>query len=312
MKQIRHLLIPTVSYVYRPNFGSQQFGYWKDVQRDTSSTLRTRYSIFDNALFSGPAAGMQNSVNFSLSNNLEAKVRQKTDSGYVYNKVTLLQNVGITGGYNFAADSMNMSIYNITGRTKVWKFFDVLFNAALDPYGFNNVTKTRTKQYAFDQNGKLLRFTTGNVAINAAFSSNTLEAMRKKKQPDLTNGAERGAQQTPETTQERLPWNLNVYYTINFDKSNPSKVTHVQSLNFSGDVKVTTNWKIGMTSGFDFINKNFTYTSVNLYRDLHCWEARISWVPFGFNKSYSLSINLKTSMLSDIKIPRQRQWYDNL
>ena len=90
-----------------------------------------------------------------------------------------------------------------------------------------------------------------------------------------------------------------------------NKVKDIQTLNFSGDVSVTKFWKLGVTSGYDFTNRNLSYTSINLYRDLKCWEARIDWVPFGFRKSYSLTINLKTSMLSDVKVPRQRQWYDN-
>lgn len=315
LKQIRHLLIPSVTYLYRPDFGASQYGFWKDVYSDTTHKNKTRYSIFENNLFGGPAIGKQNAVNFSLNNNLEAKVRHKTDSGYVYNKVTILQNMGITGGYNFAADSFNMANFAVTGRTKIWKFFDLLFNSSFDPYGYNAITKTREKDYAINTTGKLARFVSGNIALNAAFSSSTLEKIKIKKQPDLTNGAEQGATVTADQKQEKLPWNLNMYYNISFLKlttpHGKDSLAKAQTFNFSGDIKVTKNWKIGVTSGYDFLNHNFSYTSVNLYRDLHCWEARIDWVPFGFRKSYNLSINLKTSMLSDIKIPRQRQWYDN-
>ena len=110
--------------------------------------------------------------------------------------------------------------------------------------------------------------------------------------------------------QEKLPWNLNIYYNVTYTKI-LNKVKDIPALNFSGDIAVTKYWKLGMTSGYDFTNRNLSYTSINIYRDLRCWEARIDWVPFGFRKSYSLTINLKTSMLSDVKIPRQRQWYDN-
>jgi hypothetical protein len=127
----------------------------------------------------------------------------------------------------------------------------------------------------------------------------------------MTNGAERGA--PPKLPEEGpLPWSLNIFYNMNITQAYiGAKPKYVQSLNFSGDINVTKNWKLGATSGYDFTNKQLSYTSVNLYRDLKCWEARIDWVPFGFRKSYSLTINLKTSMLSDIKIPRQRQWFDN-
>ena len=205
----------------------------------------------------------------------------------------------------------------MTGRTKIWKYFDLVFGSTFDPYYTTILTNTltnteyayRSSQYSANVNGKLLNFYSGNIAINAAFSSSNI-TMRQKK-PDLTNGAERQA--TPTNTaqaQEKLPWTLNIYYNINYTKV-LNKIKDIQTLNFSGDIAVTKYWKLGLTSGYDFTNRNLSYTSVNIYRDLKCWEARIDWVPFGFRKSYNLTINLKTSMLSDVKIPRQRQWYDN-
>ncbi len=317
VKQIRHLLIPTLAYTYRPDFGEQQYGFWKDVITDTVNKLKTRYSIFENGLFGGPGIGEQNTLSLNLNNNLEAKVRKRTDTGSVYQKITLLQNLTFNGSYNFAADSFNLSNISMTGRTKIWKYFDLVFGSTFDPYYSTILTNTltnteyayRSSQYSANVNGKLLNFYSGNIAINASFSSSNL-TMRQKK-PDLTNGAERQA--TPTNTlqaQEKLPWTLNIYYNINYTKV-LNKIKDIQTLNFSGDIAVTKYWKLGLTSGYDFTNRNLSYTSVNIYRDLKCWEARIDWVPFGFRKSYNLTINLKTSMLSDVKIPRQRQWYDN-
>jgi hypothetical protein len=320
LKQIRHLLIPSLAYTYRPDFGAEQYGFWKDVISDTTYRYKNKYSIFENNLFSGPAQGEQNSLSVNLNNNLEAKVRKKTDTGFVFNKVSILQNLSFAGSYNFAADSFKMSNISMTGRTKIWKYFDLVFGSTFDPYhtvtrsvtdrfGLETISTYRTKEYEFNSNGKLAKFTTGNIAINAAFSSNNITSRAKK--PDLTNGAERGSVATSTAqAQEKLPWNLNIYYNITYTKV-LNKIKDIQTLNFSGDVSVTKFWKLGVTSGYDFTNRNLSYTSINLYRDLKCWEARIDWVPFGFRKSYSLTINLKTSMLSDVKIPRQRQWYDN-
>ena len=312
LQQIRHLLIPTLNYTYRPDFGEEQFGFWKEIITDTTTKRTTRYSVFENTLFGGPSIGAQNSLGFNLNNTIDAKVKKTSDTGVVYNKVQILQNLGITGTYNFAADSNKLSNIGINGRTKIWKYFDLVFGSSFNPYVTNITTGSKTKEYLFNQNGKLAQFETGNIALNAAFSSGNIQSMRIRK-PDLTNGAEMGANsaKTNEQSQEQLPWNLNVYYNITFRNQN-NKLTNVQTLNFSGDIKVTQFWKLGVTSGYDFNAKNLSYTSMNLYRDLKCWEARIDWVPFGFRKSYSLTINLKTSMLSDVKIPRQRQWYDNL
>lgn len=310
IKQIRHMLIPTINYLYRPNYGAENFGFYQTVRTSTLSSYQARYSVFENAMFPGPPDGEQNNIGINLNNTIDAKVRQNTDTGFTYKKVQILQNLTLNGNYNFAAENFKMSAITVSGRTKVWKFFDVLFNSNFDPYAIDPDTKRRIDKYSFAVSNKLARFTNGNAAVNASFSSNTLQTMRPKK-PDLTNAAEKGAAPTNTAqTQAQLPWNLNMYYNINFAKDTV-KVNTIQTLSFSGDIAITKNWKLGVTSGYDFTGKTLSYTSLNLYRDLRCWEARIDWVPFGFRKSYSLTINLKTSMLSDVKIPRQRQWYDN-
>lgn len=310
IKQIRHLLIPELRYTYRPDYGEKQYGFYKETYTDTTQRYINKYSVFENTIFGGPPPGEQNSLGINLNNNLEAKVRKGTDTGFIYNKVQILQNLSFSGTYNFAADSFKMSLISMTGRTKIWKFFDLVFGSTFDPYYYDKTTKYRTRDFSYNKGGNLVRFTTGNIALNASFSSSVVQAMKPKK-PDLTNGAEKGAAPTNTLqSQGQLPWNLNMYYNIRFDKDT-GNVRKVQTLTFAGDIAITKYWKLGMTSGYDFTAKTLSYTSINLYRDLRCWEARIDWVPFGFRKSYSLTINLKTSMLSDVKIPRQRQWYDN-
>jgi hypothetical protein len=310
VKQIRHLLIPTISYLYRPDYGKEQYGIWKSVQVDTLGH-RSSYSIFQNALFSGPAQGEQNAISFNLNNNIEAKVKHKTDTGYVYNKRTLMQNISMGGAYNFAADSFNMSLINITARTKLFKYFDVNASSNFDPYGYDKNLGRRVKEFNYTYSNDLARLTNASFAVNTSFSSNMLEAAKKTRQaPAITNGAEPGAKNDLDD-KEKLPWNLNIYYNLALNNPNNRKLQPTQTLNFSGDLKPTKYWKIGVTSGYDFTNQRMSYTSFNIYRDLKCWEARIDWVPFGLRKSYNLTINLKASMLSEFKIPKRSQPIDN-
>jgi hypothetical protein len=81
-------------------------------------------------------------------------------------------------------------------------------------------------------------------------------------------------------------------------------------LNLNGDVSLTEKWKIAFMSGYDFVAKDFSFTSIDIYRDLHCWEMRFNWIPFGFRQSYNFSINVKSGMLQDLKLNRRRQWFD--
>ncbi len=106
-----------------------------------------------------------------------------------------------------------------------------------------------------------------------------------------------------------VPWNMNVYYNLNYSKPD-TLATITQSTTFNGNLFLTKNWEVGVTSGYDFTNKQFTVTSINVHRNLHCWEMSFVWVPFGFRQSFTLNINVKSSTLKDLKLTRKRDWYD--
>jgi hypothetical protein len=107
-----------------------------------------------------------------------------------------------------------------------------------------------------------------------------------------------------------VPWNLNIYYNLNYIKPPLTKEEITQSATFSGDLSLTKKWKISLTSGYDFTSKKLTLTSINIYRDLHCWEMHFNWIPFGFRQSFSLDINVKSATLKDLKLSRRKDWYD--
>jgi hypothetical protein len=107
-----------------------------------------------------------------------------------------------------------------------------------------------------------------------------------------------------------IPWSLKVDYSWHYAKPAATEVI-TKTLRFSGDISITSKWKISATSGYDFNSKNFSYTTVDIYRDLHCWEARFTWVPFGYRQSYSFQINVKPGVLQDLKWAKRKSWYDN-
>ena len=85
----------------------------------------------------------------------------------------------------------------------------------------------------------------------------------------------------------------------------------IQTLNVSGDINITKKWKIGFTTGYDFTQKDLSYTSLDIYRDLHCWEMRFNWIPFGTRKGWSFTINVKASVLQDLKYNMKRDFREN-
>ncbi|HPQ09221.1 MAG TPA: putative LPS assembly protein LptD [Bacteroidia bacterium] len=302
IKQLRYMLIPTFSYVYRPDL-AKSWGYQKTFY-DTSGRSY-HYSIFENTLYGGPVIGQQNILTFNLNNNIESKMKVKTDTGISYKKITLLQNLGISGSYNFAADSFQLSNITFSARNKLWKFFDFLVNATADPYYFDKTSNRRINKYLAEQNGQLVRWTSFNFALNGAITSSELKQLIPQI-PQYSNSAERG------TNAPDLPWRISINYNLSINLSNPNNKTITQGIFTGIDWSITKNWKIGASANYDLKNKKFAYSSIDLKRDLKCWEASIRWVPFGQLRSYMFSINLKHSMLSEFKIPRQRQWFDNL
>lgn len=309
VKRVRHQLIPTLTYGYRPDFGAEQLGFWKSVQTDSVGRRQT-YSIFEKGIYGGPAFGKQNSLGINLNNTLDAKFKQRSDTGVTYNKVALLQNLTLNTAYNFAADSFQMSTVGLAARTVLFKNFDINLNSTFDPYGYNNEVGRRVVSYALDYNNKLLRFTNAYLTVSTSFGSNKLAALRKLRKPDMTNGAERGS--TPDLDErDDLPWNLYLGYNLTLNNPDNTRILPTHALNMTADVKPTQFWKVGVTTGFDFTTQRLSYTSFDIYRDLKCWEASIKWVPFGFNRSYIVGINLKSSMLRDMVPKRQRQTLDN-
>ena len=79
----------------------------------------------------------------------------------------------------------------------------------------------------------------------------------------------------------------------------------------NGDISITPKWKVGFNSWYDFTAKRFTNFGVNIYRDLHCWEMRLNWVPFGYQESYFFQINVKSAILQDLKLMKRKDYYDN-
>jgi len=101
-----------------------------------------------------------------------------------------------------------------------------------------------------------------------------------------------------------------INYNISYSKAGLLEAQINQTLNFSGDLSLTPKWKITFNSGYDFRAKDLSYTSLGIYRDLHCWEMRINWVPFGAQENYYFQINVKSSVLQDLKLSKKNDIYD--
>jgi hypothetical protein len=137
--RIRHVLTPSIGFSYMPDFGSSMWGYYDNYIRtalDNSNPTTVQYSHYEGSMYGTPGVGKSGNINFSLSNNVEMKVRNDKDTTGTnpFTKVSLIDNFSVSGGYNLAADSMQWSQFSANMRLKLGKSYSLSLSGAFDPY----------------------------------------------------------------------------------------------------------------------------------------------------------------------------------
>jgi hypothetical protein len=250
------------------------------------------------------------------------KVKNNNDTAtQPFKKIKLFENFDFGSSYNFLADSFQLSNIRVSARTILFNNVSLVGNANFDPYGYDDTTRRRLRTFQVDKNRKLGNLMSADLAISFSLrSKNQLNQTEINKQTELVTQAEIDmVRNNPDYYVDfNIPYNLSVNYSIrlnrninpNLEEKNLFNEQITQNITFFGDVNVTKYWKIGFNSGFDFRTLKMTNTTLNIYRDLHCWEMRIDVIPFGFNRSYTFTLNVKSSILQDLRLTRRRGWYD--
>ena len=142
---IRHVLTPTVSFSYAPDFSKPSFGFYDSyVKTDANGNVSTvTYSPFSGGVYGTVGSGMTGNVTVDISNNLEMKVRTKKDS-VGFRKISLIDEFGLNMSYNMAAKVRPLSDLNMRIRLKLTKSYTFSMNAVFATYA-----------YEFDKNGNV-------------------------------------------------------------------------------------------------------------------------------------------------------------
>lgn len=341
VKMIRHVMTPTVSFSYAPDFSSPWFGYYGQYSyTDTQGNPQTRkYSLFPNSLFGVPGQGKTGAVSFSLANNLEMKV--KTNDSIGEKKVSLIENFTVSQSYNFAADSLNWSNINTSLLLRLTKQFNLNLNATWDVYTYQlnsagNPVRVNIPRW---KAGKGIgRLSSTGTSFSYTFNNDTFKRKDKKdadkgKKDDDNNGGSSfddtsgGRPRSPRDNGDNsgddlqldadgyvpwsVPWSLSVNYSINYSYGdfNYEKMEYngkiTQNLSLSGNIRPTKNWEFSATASYDFETHKLAYMNLNISRDLHCFTMRASVIPIGPYKSYNFHIAVKSSLLSDLKYDKR-------
>ncbi len=342
VRAIRHVMRPSVGFSFTPDFGSPQLGYWKTVQTDAEGTTR-QYSVFGDygtlqPLYGAPPSQKSGLVNFSIGNNLEMKVRSLKDTITGTKKVVLIDNLTISTSYDLARDSLRWSPINISATTTLFKKLHISYASAYSPYAlyepsfyghtmldyfynpyYTGIPGPEINKSEYSISKKPVRFL--NSAMNLSLGWDFTPKKEKKKKTAGTNTTEAELEDLENNPHLYIdwdnPWSLNVDYNFSY-RSTPVLETGeklrsvVQTLRVVGDVNITSKWKVSAQTGYDFQQKDFAFTQISIYRNLHCWEMRFNWIPYGYQKSWNFQINAKSSLLQDMKLTKKKDFRDNL
>jgi lipopolysaccharide assembly outer membrane protein LptD (OstA) len=325
IQALRHVLRPSVSYNINPSFDQYYDEYINPVTNDTVS-----YSRFENSLYGTPGRVYSSNVSMSLSNTLEAKVRDRDTLAPDPKKIVLINNLNFSTAYNIAGDSLNWSPLQFSGNIPIIKKLDFNFNGSLDPYALDN-NNVRIDDFNINNGGSLFRLTNANISVNYSFSSAIFEGkdneedfnsetFRNGGRPDDLFGDStpiNDRSQFEEDTETKsdydwynfkIPWDFRLAYTVTYNNSQRQNEISSQSIMFSGNVEFSPRWRVGISSGYDFKNNGVTLTQFRFQRDLESWRLTFNWTPIGStNTSWYMFIGIKSSMLSDIKYDKRRE-----
>ena len=286
---IRHTITPSFSYSYRPKF--KQF--IKEYEKSPGETVE--YTEFDRNMYGKPDITENKNLIMALTQVFEAKY--KTKDG----KTKRLRFLTISNSYNFLKDSMQLSQFNLTSNFQLTKGLNINLTSVFDPYDLHNGIVS--KEFAITNGNGPGRFQSFTLNTGYNFSNKTFEKTSDDKN-DKKN-------QEIKAYYNPINWNLKLTYDFRYthpayNPSNPKAITG-NTLNFSGDVNFTENWRVGFRSGYDLVNKGFTITTLNFTRDLKSWVMRFDWKPLGRYKSWYFYIGIKSSILKDIKYDKRSE-----
>ena len=358
IQKIRHVITPSISFRYAPDFSASRYGYYKTYTKTDSegNVSVVEYSPFSGSLYGVPGPGRTGSVSFDLGNNIEMKMKNDNDS---VKKISIIDELGANISYNMASKTQPWS--NLSTRLRLkWGKFTLNLNSTWATYA-----------YEFDQNGNVIvgnrtewsygrfgRFQGMSKNFSYTFNNQTFKKWKKtlrklfygeddddyveneQENEDVDNDTEieerdnrRGTEKdkgSKEGLDEdgymifNIPWSFSISYgiTMTEDRSRNINVKNmrypykfVHNLNFSGNVKLSSNWNVNFTSGWDFTTKELTMTTVNISRDMHCFNISAGFV-FGPFTSYHVTMRANASTLTDaLKYDKKSsysssiQWY---
>ena len=315
IKAIRHVISPSISYSWTPDFSKPLFGKnlnYFSVANDDSSGEIYYFDKYKGSLAGGTPRSEQKAINLGLNNVFQAKVEKDSSE----NKVDLL-NWKLNTSYNFAADSLNLSNLRSSLRSKLAKKVNLDVSLTHDFYEYNTQTNRRTRHLIKNSDGLMMprlisaRFSTSfkisgdkwspEISKEITEDLDSLDTSIDIEENKFTDG---NLLQSKSMRAKQL-WTTNFNISYSQSANNPDNISKNFWMNTNSSIRLTEKWKASYRARFDLIEKELTNHSISIYRDLHCWELSLNWTPTGYGQGVNFKLNVKSPTLQDIKVEKK-------
>ena len=319
VKAIRHVMSPSIGYSWTPDFSEPLFR--KDLGYVLTEYDSTGKKYFHDK-FAGTMGGStprskSKSMNFSLNNIFQAKVKRGDEE----KKIDLL-NWRMSAGYNFAADSMNLSNLRSTFRSKIAGKLNLDLSMTHDFYEYDSEKNKRISSFNLNENRRLSpRLTSARLSTGFKFSGDRWsDRVEEEETPDTTEIEEdldvprliSPMRNMRSTLGSKKLWSSNLSLSYSYSATNPANPQKTFWINTNSAINVTQKWRVSYRARFDLILRDLVSHSFSINRDLHCWELSLRWTPNGIGQGIQFKLNVKSPTLKDIKIEKKSGVFSGL
>jgi len=311
----RHTFRPSLSFSYSPDFGSDFWGYYRDVQTDLLGNTRT-YSIYENEVFTGPRRGEQRVLSLNISNVFEAKqVRRDSTGEKKENILRLIDQLDFNTSYNFAADSLNLSDLNASFSSRIIQGINIRANAQFNFYERDSLG-TKIDDFLITDSRQLAEMT--NFSVSASYNFNSqggtpvndnyyFPASYDPYDQSIFHEMDSNFNSRPvQNTSSPFSVSFNFRYSWRLNTRPDGENTKSATLNARNiRFQLTPKWSFQTQLGYDFIEKELTPSQFSLSRSLHMWNLSFQMSPFGDFQYYAFALRLNSAQIQSIfqKLP---------
>ena len=321
LSAIRHVMSPSLSLSYTPDFSKPLFGYdfgYVEQLTDPNGEKLT-HDRFSGTRARGTPSTESKSLGMSLNNVFQAKVRE----GDKDKKINLFS-WQMSSNYNFVAKDHPLANLRSSIRTTLAKGLSLDLGMTHDFYAWDYANSKRSDNYNRNSNGTIVpRLLNASMSTSFHFNGKRLSGEVNSDTTTTSSDTTQSDNYSPFQYNSSLSeaaqpieggkfWSANLGFQYSINNSNPSQPSKTFWMNTSSSIQLTQSWSVKYNARFDLVNRSVVSQSFSIHRDLHCWEMAVTWTPGGYGRGFNLLIRVKSPTLKDLKIEQKGGTYNRL